>query len=206
MANQAETSDSPCTGVNPVDVRADVRALQSPCTACGQPVPEDWSCPVCQQPEQEPVAWGVFASNGNVRLWSQDREAVRAFAERKGLPLAPLYAAPQPQRKPLTDWIAYDADSDVLTILGKRYAAALFGERGFLSPVGTVLRIESGRDDVVTVRNVTPAVREWVSLTDEEISDITFQLLEKAETMLTFARAIEAALRARNAPQPGVSE
>lgn len=53
--------------------------------------------------------------------------------------------------KKLPLWITYDAERDVLTIHGKRYSAGLFGEDGFCSPAGSVLRIEQGPDDVVTV-------------------------------------------------------
>ena len=39
------------------------------------------------------LAYAVFSSNGNVRLWSQDREPVRKLAEAEGLPLVPLCSA-----------------------------------------------------------------------------------------------------------------
>lgn len=40
----------------------------------------------------KPRAWAVFAENGNVRLWSQDRDEVRKFAEKTGYKLVPLYS------------------------------------------------------------------------------------------------------------------
>lgn len=39
-----------------------------------------------------PVAWAVFAPNGNIRMWSQDSEPVRKLAEAEGMKLVPLYA------------------------------------------------------------------------------------------------------------------
>lgn len=48
-----------------------------------------------------PVAWAVFARNGNVRLWSTDSEAVRKFATDNDLPLHPLFA--QPVARPIRD-------------------------------------------------------------------------------------------------------
>jgi hypothetical protein len=41
----------------------------------------------------QPVAWAVFAPNGNCRMWSQSNDYIKAFAEQEGLPLTPLYAA-----------------------------------------------------------------------------------------------------------------
>lgn len=48
------------------------------------------------------------------------------------------------------DWIAYDPQSSIITIRGKRYAASLFDDRGLSAMVGTLLRIERGPEDVVT--------------------------------------------------------
>lgn len=45
---------------------------------------------------QEPVAWAIFTGTGNMRIWSQQRFYVEAIGDREGLPLTPLYAAPQP--------------------------------------------------------------------------------------------------------------
>lgn len=120
-------------------------------------------------------------------------------------------AVPQPQ--PMPPWITYDAATDVLTIHGKRYSSAMFGEDGFLAPPGTVLRIEQGPPDVVTLTTVQPQ-REWVGLTDEEVLAIADETrvsvpCSSNETgkwvhysVVTqpdkdFARAIEAKLRER---------
>jgi hypothetical protein len=72
----------------------------------------------------------------------------------------------------LPEWITYDASNGgVLTIHGRRYSAAMFGEAGFLSPPGTLLRVEAGPDDVVTLSTagsldivdaVTAALDEWL--------------------------------------------
>lgn len=42
-------------------------------------------------PAKNPVAWAVFAPNGNVRLWSQNSEAVREYADSNGFPVTPLF-------------------------------------------------------------------------------------------------------------------
>lgn len=42
-----------------------------------------------------PVAWAVFSDNGNIRIWSSDREPVRKLAEAEGMKLVPLYAIPE---------------------------------------------------------------------------------------------------------------
>jgi hypothetical protein len=102
--------------------------------------------------------------------------------------------APQPKPKP--PWITYDAATDVLTIHGKRYSAAMFGEDGFLAPPGALLRIERGPTDVVTVTTVQPQP-EWVDLTDEELSEA----MENADFTYEptkFARVIETTLREKN--------
>jgi hypothetical protein len=54
----------------------------------------------------------------------------------------------------MPDWLSYSENTDTLTIHGKRYAAGLFGSEGFLSPVGTLLRIVDGVGDVVTVERI----------------------------------------------------
>ncbi|HEY9143286.1 MAG TPA: hypothetical protein VIM90_04555 [Arenimonas sp.] len=51
------------------------------------------------------------------------------------------------------DWLHYDPLTDVLTIHGKRYDARIFGEARLLGPPGTVLRVEEGPGDVVTLTN-----------------------------------------------------
>lgn len=83
----------------------------------------------------------------------------------KGDPLpdgSDIYAAPQPTPSPapapgVPNWLQYDQHTDVLTINGKRYAAAMFGESGFLAPTGTLLRVELGQPDCVTLSKVAPA-------------------------------------------------
>lgn len=41
-----------------------------------------------------PIAWAVFADNGNIRLWSTDRAEVLAFADKVGAPLIALHPGP----------------------------------------------------------------------------------------------------------------
>ena len=42
----------------------------------------------------QPITWAVLAENGNIRLWSEENEAVKKLAERDGLVVTPLYAMP----------------------------------------------------------------------------------------------------------------
>ena len=50
--------------------------------------------------------------------------------------------------------VVYEESTDTLVINGSRYAAALFDGRGLLGPPGTVLRVEAGSDDTVTVTRI----------------------------------------------------
>ena len=47
---------------------------------------------------QEPVAYAIFAENGNIRLWSTESQHVKRIAQEKGLSLVPLYATPVAQQ------------------------------------------------------------------------------------------------------------
>lgn len=81
-------------------------------------------------------------------------------------------------------WINYNPMTDVLRIHGRNYSAAMFGETGFLSPAGTVLRIEKSSDDVVTVTECRP-------LSDQRIDEVMQPLTTKPYSWREFARAIE---------------
>ena len=61
-----------------------------------------------------------------------------------------------PPAAALPEWMQFDG-RDVLTIHGARYSVAMFGEAGFLSPPGSLLRVEVGPKDVVTLSTVEPA-------------------------------------------------
>lgn len=39
----------------------------------------------------KPVAYAIFAENGNIRMWSETSEPVEALAEKEGLTVTPLY-------------------------------------------------------------------------------------------------------------------
>jgi hypothetical protein len=56
----------------------------------------------------------------------------------------------------MPEWMDYDQATDVLTIHGRRYSAAMFGERGFLSPAGTLLQVAEGQPDSVTLMTILP--------------------------------------------------
>jgi hypothetical protein len=81
---------------------------------------------------------------------------------------APPAAQPAPDTRHMPGWMKYDAATDVLIIHGRRYSAAMFGESGFLAQVGTLLRIEDGQPECVTLTTVQPAVplTDWVSVDD----------------------------------------
>lgn len=44
----------------------------------------------------EPVAYAVFADNGNIRIWSADPIQTETLIQEYGDRVRPLYAAPQP--------------------------------------------------------------------------------------------------------------
>lgn len=63
-----------------------------------------------------------------------------------------LYQVRKHPRMP--HWLQYDHETDVLRIYGVKYAADLFGRGGVLGPPGTMLRVEQGPSDVVTLSKV----------------------------------------------------
>lgn len=75
--------------------------------------------------------------------------------------------------KSLPDWISYDSKDDILSIHGRHYSAAMFGETGFLAPPGTLLRVEGRQPDCVTlVVAAEPTGQEpdyaWPTIADYE--------------------------------------
>lgn len=66
----------------------------------------------------------------------------------------------QPDAQPaerMPSWMQYDKRYDILTIHGKRYSASMFGDDGFIAPAGTLLRVEAGDPDCVTLHKVAAA-------------------------------------------------
>lgn len=56
------------------------------------------------QADTAPAAWAIYSDDGTaIRLWSKDKATAQEAADKFGLPLVPLYAAPQPTRQLLTD-------------------------------------------------------------------------------------------------------
>lgn len=90
-----------------------------------------------------------------LHLWAADaRDMIRRLhAENEALRAQPAGAA-TPAAPGVPNWLQYDQHTDVLTIHGKRYAAGMFGESGFLAPPGTLLRVEQGHPDCVTLSKV----------------------------------------------------
>lgn len=60
------------------------------------------------QEAQEPVAYAIFAENGNIRLWATEPQHVKRIAAEQGLSLVKLYAAPQ--AAPVAQGDAEDAE------------------------------------------------------------------------------------------------
>ena len=49
------------------------------------------------QPDTAPAAWAILSDDGTaIRLWSKDKATAQESADKLGLPLVPLYTAPQP--------------------------------------------------------------------------------------------------------------
>lgn len=49
------------------------------------------------QADTAPAAWAVYSDDGTaIRLWSRDKKSAQEAADKLGLPLVALYAAPQP--------------------------------------------------------------------------------------------------------------
>jgi hypothetical protein len=109
-----------------------------------------------EQAEQaQPVGTVVEDGNDFGRVKALlDQDARVQLAVGTELYTHPLTAPAQPIAP---EWLSYDPVTDILTIHGKRYAAGLFGEHGFLSPVGTILRVEHSQPECVTLTIVQPA-------------------------------------------------
>ena len=49
------------------------------------------------QTDTAPAAWAIFSKDGTAMvMWSRDMPSAKNTAEKLGLPLVPLYTAPQP--------------------------------------------------------------------------------------------------------------
>ena len=49
------------------------------------------------QADTAPAAWAIYSDDGTaIRLWSKDKATAQDAADKFGLPLVPLYTAPQP--------------------------------------------------------------------------------------------------------------
>lgn len=54
----------------------------------------------------EPVAYAIFAENGQIRLWSVEAQHVKRIAAEKGLELVKLYPHPSPPEGMVGGWVA----------------------------------------------------------------------------------------------------
>ena len=87
------------------------------------------------QPDTAPAAWAIFSKDGTALvMWSRDMPSAKNTAEKLGLPLVPLYTAPQPDRKPLTD-------EQIIEIADKTQTAEP-GTDGYILPISFARAIE----------------------------------------------------------------
>ena len=87
------------------------------------------------QPDTAPAAWAIFSKDGTAMvMWSRDMPSAKNTAEKLGLPLVPLYTAPQPARKPLTD-------EQIIEIADKTQTAEP-GTDGYILPISFARAIE----------------------------------------------------------------
>lgn len=74
----------------------------------------------------EPVAYAIFAENGQIRLWPVEAQHVKRIAAEKGLELVKLYPHPSPPEGMVGGWIALpgtlpEPSTPVLLDIGKKY-------------------------------------------------------------------------------------
>lgn len=119
--------------------------------------------------QAEAVRWGVdWGTRGDrtcVSIIKKHSDGTVEFVANEYEPEANVARKAQ-QSEAVPKWLTYDAASDVLTIHSKRYAAGMFGEEGFLAPAGTLLRVEAGSPDVVTLTTVEQAEAVPPDVTD----------------------------------------
>jgi hypothetical protein len=160
-------------------------AQQEPRNQCGETCERAKLCAVCARglaQEQEPVAWMVYTQDGK-SVCVTDNPA-DFTDEHRALPLYTHPPRREQEQEPVA-WIQPDH-------LQKARQAP------FLCRVEPTQRCA----DFVPIYTHPPR-REWVSLTDEEISDIfeaepRYHYPPIAATDREFARAVEAALKDRN--------
>jgi hypothetical protein len=88
------------------------------------------------------LGYDMTITDERVRFEAREKVDVRAQQKQENL------------TRQMPEWMDYDPATDVLTIHGRRYSAAMFGEQGFLSPVGTLLQVAEGQPDCITLTTV----------------------------------------------------
>lgn len=70
----------------------------------------------------EPVAYALFAKNGNIRVWTSAPREVQRLAAEEGLELSPIYTHPSPPEGVVGGWmpIAEAPKDGTLIVLGAR--------------------------------------------------------------------------------------
>ena len=87
----------------------------------------------------EPVAWAVFAENGNIRIWSPTSEAVEKMAEREGLTVIPLYTK---DGMALAERLATDALTSLAGIVCTPAEGYLMAPHCLASDIGNLRKLE----------------------------------------------------------------
>lgn len=88
------------------------------------------------QPDTAPAAWAIFSKDGAAMvMWSRDMPSAKNTAEKLGLPLVPLYTAPQPTRQPLTN--------EQIIAIADNARAAESGDAGYILPIAFARAIEA---------------------------------------------------------------
>jgi len=130
------------------------------------------------QPAQEPVAWGVFEGNLHDMFFSRKEAEYMAYLKGSPAEVRPLYTTPpavQPAQEPVawsTD-IEFDDDTEIVPP----------EEKGRLGTAGMTIPLYTASQQ-----------RQWVGLTDEELSELSASGL----ALWALWRAIEAKLKEKN--------
>lgn len=87
------------------------------------------------QADTAPIAWAVFTRHSTCRMWSTQKDIAKTAADDLGLPLVPLYTAPQPTRQPLTD--------EQIIAIADNARAAESGDAGYILPIAFARAVEA---------------------------------------------------------------
>ena len=143
------------------------------------------------QPDTAPAAWAIFSKDGTAMvMWSRDMPSAKNTAEKLGLPLVPLYTAPQTDRKPLTD-------EQIIEIADKTQTAEP-GTDGYILPISFARAIEQAhgitggpamtRDDIIKFARNADVLDFRDSDSDPHVAQMVEFLKRFAELVATAER------------------